>query len=122
MSEILRISTEVTPLPRAADARSLTRFHQRLWAEELTGKASDGQARVMRALSEAKVDLNPHQLEAAVFAIDSTGARRLHAGRRGRPRERPSRRASSSRSWSARASRGFWCSRRRRCGRSGRPS
>ncbi len=40
-------------------------------AEELTGKVADGQARVMRAVAEAKVDLNPHQLEAAVFAMDS---------------------------------------------------
>jgi superfamily II DNA or RNA helicase len=71
MSEIPRISTEVMPPPAPVGAAPLTRFHERLWAEELTNKASDGQARVMRALSEAKVDLNPHQLEAAVFAIDS---------------------------------------------------
>ena len=67
MTEIPRVPLLSVPSP----ARGLTRFHQRLWAEELTGKAADGQARVMRALSEAKVDLNPHQLEAAVFAIDS---------------------------------------------------
>jgi superfamily II DNA or RNA helicase len=71
MSEIARVSTEVTPPAAPVGAPPLTRFHERLWAEELTNKASDGQARVMRALSEAKVDLNPHQLEAAVFAIDS---------------------------------------------------
>jgi superfamily II DNA or RNA helicase len=64
MTEIARVTAE-------GGSRVLTRFHQRLWAEELTQRASDGQARVMRALSEAKVDLNPHQLEAAVFAIDS---------------------------------------------------
>ncbi len=40
-------------------------------AEDLTSRSSDGQSRVMRAVAEAKVDLNPHQLEAAVFAIDS---------------------------------------------------
>ncbi len=40
-------------------------------AEELTGRVADGQSRVMRAVAEAKVDLNPHQLEAAVFAMDS---------------------------------------------------
>ncbi|MFO0597574.1 MAG: SNF2-related protein [Myxococcaceae bacterium] len=40
-------------------------------AEELTGRAADGQARVMRAVAESRVDLNPHQLEAAVFAMDS---------------------------------------------------
>lgn len=69
MTDIPRLAQLSVPAP--APARALTRFHQRLWAEELTGKASDGQARVMRALSEAKVDLNPHQLEAAVFAIDA---------------------------------------------------
>jgi superfamily II DNA or RNA helicase len=68
MTEIARVTTQLSvPAP----ARTLTRFHQRLCAEELTGRASDSQARVMRALSEAKVDLNPHQLEAAVFAIDA---------------------------------------------------
>ncbi len=80
MSELARsISAEVAPLPTvspsilggASGSRGLTRFHERMLAEELTGKQADGQTRVMRALSEAKVDLNPHQLEAAVFAIDS---------------------------------------------------
>ena len=70
MSEMARISTEVIPPPAAAP-RAFTRFHERLMAEELTGKVADGQARVMRAVAEAKVDLNPHQLEAAVFAMDS---------------------------------------------------
>lgn len=57
--------------PLAPSTDGLTRFHQRLVAEELTGKQGDAQQRVVRALSEAKVDLNPHQLEAAVFALDS---------------------------------------------------
>jgi superfamily II DNA/RNA helicase len=70
MSEIPRVSTQTMPVP-AGGARGLSRFHERLMAEELTGKVADGQARVMRAVAEAKVDLNPHQLEAAVFAMDS---------------------------------------------------
>ena len=69
MSEMPRIVREIAPPP--APPRSLTRFHERLMAEELTGKVADGQARVMRAVAEAKVDLNPHQLEAAVFAMES---------------------------------------------------
>ncbi len=60
---------QMSVIPSSSDG--LTRFHQRLVAEELTGKQGDAQQRVVRALSEAKVDLNPHQLEAAVFAIDS---------------------------------------------------
>ncbi|MCC6337893.1 MAG: DEAD/DEAH box helicase family protein [Myxococcales bacterium] len=70
MSEIARIPAEAV-LPTPPSIRPLTRFHQRLLAEELTASGSDPQARVMRALSEARVDLNPHQLEAAVFALDS---------------------------------------------------
>ncbi len=61
----------VVPPPTNSLEKSLTRFHERLLAEELTGKVADGKARVMRAVAEARVDLNPHQLEAAVFAMDS---------------------------------------------------
>ena len=50
---------------------ALTRFHERLVAEELLARGGDGNARVARALSEAKVDLNPHQVEAAAFALDA---------------------------------------------------
>ncbi|MER2559445.1 MAG: SNF2-related protein [Myxococcaceae bacterium] len=79
MSEIARgLSRDLEAVPQPPPQLSvipssdgLTRFHQRLVAEELTGKQGDAQQRVVRALSEAKVDLNPHQLEAAVFAIDS---------------------------------------------------
>ena len=49
----------------------LTAFHERLLAEELTIKSSDSRERLAGALAEAKVDLNPHQLEAACFAMDS---------------------------------------------------
>jgi superfamily II DNA/RNA helicase len=67
-----KVSTEVVPPPASPQGgRGFTRFHERLMAEELTGKVADGQSRVMRAVAEAKVDLNPHQLEAAVFAMDS---------------------------------------------------
>jgi superfamily II DNA or RNA helicase len=74
MSEVPRVPPEVIPetTPSAPlPGRFLTRFHERLMAEDLTSRSSDGQSRVMRAVAEAKVDLNPHQLEAAVFAIDS---------------------------------------------------
>ena len=71
MSEMPKVpGGEAVPQP-AQQPRPFTRFHERLMAEELTGKVADGQARVMRAVAEAKVDLNPHQLEAAVFAMES---------------------------------------------------
>ncbi|MGQ0507522.1 MAG: SNF2-related protein [Myxococcaceae bacterium] len=49
----------------------LTRFHERLLAEELTAKSGDGASRLASALSDARVDMNPHQVEAAAFALDS---------------------------------------------------
>jgi superfamily II DNA or RNA helicase len=49
----------------------LTRFHRRLLAEELTLQGGAATDRLASALSEARVDLNPHQIEAAAFALDS---------------------------------------------------
>jgi len=49
----------------------LTRFHQRLLAEELALRGRRATDRLASALSEARVDLNPHQVEAAAFALDS---------------------------------------------------
>ncbi|MFY2557758.1 SNF2-related protein [Corallococcus terminator] len=51
--------------------RTLTPFHERLLAEELLARSGDTQQRLAGALSEAKVDLNPHQVEGAMFALDS---------------------------------------------------
>jgi superfamily II DNA or RNA helicase len=50
---------------------ALTRFHTRLLAEELTLRTGRGADRVVPTLCEAKVDLHPHQVEAAAFALDS---------------------------------------------------
>ncbi|MBN8232321.1 DEAD/DEAH box helicase family protein [Corallococcus macrosporus] len=49
----------------------LTPFHERLLAEELLARSGDTQQRLAGALAEAKVDLNPHQVEAAMFALDA---------------------------------------------------
>lgn len=49
----------------------LTPFHRRLFAEELTLKSRDSAERLSTALSESKVDLHPHQVEAAAFALDA---------------------------------------------------
>jgi len=55
----------------AVAAPELTPFHERLLAEELLARSGDTQQRLAGALSEAKVDLNPHQVEGAMFALDS---------------------------------------------------
>jgi len=56
---------------KAAGETPLTRFHQRLLAEELALKGGRPTDRLASALSEARVDLNPHQVEAAAFALQS---------------------------------------------------
>ncbi len=51
---------------------SLTSYHAKLFAHELTRRApSDSIEKLATALSEAQVDLNPHQIEAALFAFRS---------------------------------------------------
>lgn len=49
-----------------------TVFHSRLFAEELTQRfASDELEKLAQALVDAQVDLNPHQVDAALFAFKS---------------------------------------------------
>jgi superfamily II DNA or RNA helicase len=48
----------------------LTRFHQRIAAEALTARGG-GSSRLTPALAHSAVDLNPHQIEAAAFALAS---------------------------------------------------
>jgi ERCC4-related helicase len=51
-------------------AAGLTDYHAKLIAHELTRRsASDSVERLVGALSDAQVDLNPHQVEAALFAF-----------------------------------------------------
>lgn len=52
-------------------AKAISRFHERVWAEELTMRGGEGARRLAATLSESKIDLNPHQIEAAAFALDS---------------------------------------------------
>jgi hypothetical protein len=54
-----------------ARAPSLTRFHQRIAAEALTARSGQGASRLAPALAQSTVDLNPHQIEAAAFALSS---------------------------------------------------
>lgn len=48
----------------------ITPYHAKLFAYELTSKSGeDAPDRIARALHDAKVDLNPHQVNAALFAL-----------------------------------------------------
>src|SRR5512142_4724 len=51
--------------------RQLTRFHQRIAAETLTARGGGGTSRLAPALAHSSVDLNPHQIEAAAFALNA---------------------------------------------------
>ena len=53
------------------EGRALTRFHQRIAAEALTARGGGGASRLAPALAHSAVDLNPHQIEAAAFALNS---------------------------------------------------
>ena len=49
----------------------LTRFHQRVYAEALTARGGEGPAALAPALAHSAIDLNPHQIEAAAFALSA---------------------------------------------------
>jgi len=48
-----------------------TDYHAKYFAYELTRQGGSGVARLGRSLFDACVDLNPHQIEAALFALRS---------------------------------------------------
>src|ERR1700733_5928942 len=51
---------------------AMTSYHAKYFAHELTKRcASDSVEKLATALSNAQVDLNPHQIEAALFAFRS---------------------------------------------------
>ena len=50
---------------------TLTPFHAKYYAHHLTTRNVDGVNRLSQALFDAQVDLNPHQIEAALFALQS---------------------------------------------------
>jgi adenine-specific DNA-methyltransferase len=55
-----------------AQTMKLTDFHSKYYAHELTKRcASDSAEKLAGALVDAQVDLNPHQVEAALFAFRS---------------------------------------------------
>ncbi len=50
---------------------SITAHHGKYFAYDLTRRAANGMDRLSMALFDAAVDLNPHQIEAALFALHS---------------------------------------------------
>jgi SNF2 family DNA or RNA helicase len=50
---------------------SLTPYHAKYFAYDLTRRSTSGMDRLSMALFDAAVDLNPHQIEAALFALQS---------------------------------------------------
>ena len=48
-----------------------TAYHAKYFAHELSRQGGEGMARLSRSLFDACVDLNPHQIEAALFAMRS---------------------------------------------------
>ncbi|HPC83643.1 MAG TPA: SNF2-related protein [Thermoanaerobaculaceae bacterium] len=50
---------------------SLTPHHAKYYAHDLTRRAAGGLDRLSMSLFDAAVDLNPHQIEAALFALQS---------------------------------------------------
>ena len=51
-----------------------TPYHVKYYAHELKKRcASDSLEKLTSALMDAQVDLNPHQIEAALFALHRTG-------------------------------------------------
>ena len=50
---------------------TLTPHHAKYFAHDLTRRATNGMDRLSMALFDAAVDLNPHQIEASLFALQS---------------------------------------------------
>ena len=50
---------------------TITPHHAKYFAHDLTRRATNGMDRLSMALFDASVDLNPHQIEAALFALQS---------------------------------------------------
>lgn len=50
---------------------TITPYHAKYYAHDLTRRAAGGLDRLSMSLFDAAVDLNPHQIEAALFALES---------------------------------------------------
>jgi SNF2 family DNA or RNA helicase len=60
------------PLPGRSNELQLTDYHAKYFAHELTKRcASDSVEKLASVLAKAQIDLNPHQVEAALFGFRS---------------------------------------------------
>ena len=66
-----RVPSEGSSSSQAGRKAPLTRFHQRIAAEHLSAKSGLGADRLAPAMAHSAIDLNPHQVEAAAFALAS---------------------------------------------------
>jgi hypothetical protein len=58
------------PSHQALHSKMITAYHAKYYAHELTRRhATEGVDRISQSLFDANVDLNPHQIEAALFAL-----------------------------------------------------
>ncbi len=70
--ETPQITPQPEPFPTLGEAAHPTAMHARFWAEELGRRAPlEDVVGLTRALGDARVDLNPHQIDAAIFALRS---------------------------------------------------
>jgi superfamily II DNA or RNA helicase len=58
-------------LSASSSRMDLTPHHAKYFAHDLTRRAASGMDRLSMSLFDAAVDLNPHQIEAALFALQS---------------------------------------------------
>lgn len=64
--------TAAGPDPEPEHVPGITKYHAKYFAHELTKRcSSDSVEKLAAALADAQVDLNPHQVEAALFAFRS---------------------------------------------------
>jgi len=66
-----KIRFDVEIVNNMSSLKTITDYHAAYYAHELSRVGGDGVERLGRALFDACVDLNPHQIEAALFALRS---------------------------------------------------
>jgi adenine-specific DNA-methyltransferase len=68
----IRFAEKIPPVSGDDSPEQMTPYHSQYWAQLLTLKGAGGSIEnLSRSLSNARVDLNPHQVDAALFALRS---------------------------------------------------
>ena len=63
--------SETKPIESSSHPAPMTVYQAKYFAHDLTRRAVNGIDRLSMSLFDAAVDLNPHQIEAALFALQS---------------------------------------------------